>query len=99
VGTIAERDVASDALPDDVDPRTTPVRSAMTFGAACCQQEDEIEKAIEIMETRHARQLFVLDSRGVAVGVLSVEDLTSKVGEHSHMRPLMEGEHHESPRD
>jgi len=99
IGVIAEDDVAPDTLPGDMDPRFTPIRSVMTFGAACCSQEDDIDKAIEIMETSHVQRLIVLDSRGAAVGVLSDEDLTSKAGEHSHTRPLMEGENHESPRD
>ncbi len=99
VGVITEQSLASDALPSSVDPQTTPIRSVMTFGAACCRQEDDIDKAIEIMETSHAERLIVVDSAGTAVGVLSVEDLASKAGEHSHTRPLREGENHESPRD
>jgi len=99
VGIITERDIASDALPDNVDPRCPPVRSVMTLGAACCSQEDDIDAAIEVVETGHAQWLIVLDSHGEAVGVLSDEDLTSKAGEHSHARSLMEGENHESPRD
>jgi predicted transcriptional regulator len=99
VGIITEHSLASDVLPDTVDPQTTPIRSVMTFGAACCRQEDDVDKAIEIMEISHAERLIVLDSAGTAVGVLSVEDLASKAGEHSHPRPLREGENHESPRD
>ena len=87
VGTIAEGDIASGALPDDVDPRVTPVRTAMTPGAVCCSQEDDIEKASRIMETRNAHRLIVLDSQGQAVGVLSVEDLASKVGKRSTQDP------------
>jgi signal-transduction protein with cAMP-binding, CBS, and nucleotidyltransferase domain len=99
VGIVAEWDVVPEALPSDMDPRFTPIRSVMTCEPACCSQEDDIDKAIEIMETSHAQRLIVLDSRGQAVGVLLAEDLTSKAGEHSHTRSLMEGENHESPRD
>ncbi len=99
VGIITEQNLVSDALPGDVDPQITPIRSFMIFGAACCRQDDDIDKAIEIMEISHAEQLIVLDSSGMAVGVLSIEDLASKAGEHAHTRPLMEGENHESPRD
>lgn len=98
VGTIAERDIAPDALPSDIDLRSTPVRDAMRPGAVCCSQDDDVEEAIQIMETTNAHRLIVLDSHGAAVGMLSVEDLASKVGEHSTTRPLMEGEDHESPR-
>jgi CBS domain-containing protein len=84
VGVITERSLTSDALPSTVDPQTTPIRSVMTFGAACCREEDDLDTAIEIMEISHAERLIVLDSAGTAVGVLSVEDLASKAGEHSH---------------
>jgi CBS domain-containing protein len=98
IGIIAERDIASDALPAGTDPQTTPVKNATTPGAVCCSQDDDVEKAIRIMEIRNARQLIVLDSQGAAVGLLSVEDLASKAGEHSTTGSLMEGENHESPR-
>jgi CBS domain-containing protein len=98
VGIIAAGDVAPGALPGDMDPRTTPVRRVMTPGAVCCSQEDDVEKAIRIMETRNAHRLIVLDSQGQAVGVLSAERLASQAGEHLTTSSLREGENHESPR-
>jgi len=99
VGVIAARDIAPDALARDSEPRFTPIRSVMRPDVACCSQEDELDKAIETMETSHVRRLIVLDSRGKAVGVLSDEDLTSKAAARSHTESLMEGENHESPRN
>jgi len=98
VGIITEESIEPDALPCTVDPQTTPIRNVMTFGATCCRQDDDLDRAIEILEVSHAERLIVLDSSGTAVGVLSVEDLASKAGEHSHTRPPREGEDHESPR-
>lgn len=92
VGLVAEADLAPERLPGDMDPQITPVRSAMSSDVACCTQDDSVEKASEILETSHARRLIVLDSRGAAVGVVSLEDLTSKVGGHSRERSPMEGE-------
>lgn len=84
VGVITEQSLASDALPNSVDLQTTPIRGFITSGAACCREDDGIDKAVEIMEISHAERLIVLDSAGTAVGVLSVEDLASKAGERSH---------------
>ena len=98
VGTIVEQDVEAWMLSAGIDATTTPVKSVMTPEAVCCSQEDEVEEAVRLLETCHSRRLIVLDSSGEAVGVLSVEDLASKAGEHSHTRSLMEGEDHESPR-
>ncbi|MEN6336531.1 MAG: CBS domain-containing protein [Phycisphaerales bacterium] len=99
VGIVVARDIAPETLADDTDPHVTPVRNAMRPGAACCSEDDDIDKAITTMETSQVRRLIVLDSRGKAVGVLSDEDLTSKASERSHPESLMEGENHESPRD
>lgn len=99
IGVVAQRDLEPQALPDDVDPGITPVRSVMAFGATCCSLEDDLGKAIEIIKTSHALRVIVLDSQGMAVGALSAEDLDSKAANRSHTRPLMEGEDHESPRD
>lgn len=86
VGIVTERDIASHTPPGDQNPQTTPIRSVMTSDIVCCSQEDDVEKAIGLLETRHARRLIVLDSRGTPVGVLSAEDLAAKTGEHSHER-------------
>lgn len=99
IGVVAQRDLEPQALPDDVDPGITPVRSVMAFGATCCSLEDDLGKALEIIKNSHALRVIVLDSQGMAVGALSAEDLDSKAANRSHTRPLMEGEDHESPRD
>lgn len=97
VGTIAEGDIAARICSGGVDSTTTPIKSVMVPGAVCCSQEDDIEKAVGLMEAGHARRLVILDSHGQAVGVLSADDLVSKTSERSRTRPP-EGEDHESPR-
>ncbi len=39
VGVITEQSVVSDALPGNMDPQMTPIRSVMTFGATCCRRK------------------------------------------------------------
>ncbi len=97
VGTIAGRDIAARTLSARIDLSITPVKNLMMPEAVCCSREDDMEKAVRLMETSRVRRLIVLDSCGRGVGVLSADDLVSETSERSHTRPP-EGENHESPR-
>jgi CBS domain-containing protein len=71
VGVVTQRDVAAKSGSAEVDPRTTPVREAMTKQSAWCAQDDDVETAARIMEENGVQRLIVLGPDRKAVGVLS----------------------------
>jgi len=74
VGTITDRDIIVRAVSAGMDPRTTPVKYAMTPGAACCSEQDDAGKAAAIMKDSHVDRLVVLSPDNGAVGMLSIGD-------------------------
>jgi CBS domain-containing protein len=75
VGTITDRDIIVRAISAGMDPRTTPVKDAMTPGATCCSEQDDADRAAAIMEDSHVDRLVVLSPDNKAVGMLSIGDL------------------------
>jgi arabinose-5-phosphate isomerase len=52
-----------------------PVRDVMTAGPATIDADDRVVEAAELMRTKRVDQLPVVDSRGVPIGLLDVQDL------------------------
>jgi len=45
----------------------------------CCSPDDDIDVAIEVMESKHIRRLPVTDSHKTMIGMLSLGDVSHKV--------------------
>ena len=76
-GVITDRDICialgtRNRLPGDVT-----VGEVATPEAFHCQMDDEIHSAMQTMAEHHIRRLPVIDSRGVPVGVLSMDDVVT----------------------
>jgi CBS domain-containing protein len=81
VGLITDRDIAIKAAAAGMNPRTTPIGHVMARQVACCSEQDDVEEAARIMESRQVHRLVVLGADGRAVGVLSVGDLALKAAD------------------
>lgn len=75
VGMLTDRDIVTRATAEGFDPRTTPVRAAMTPQVVTCYDHEPLEAAARLMEGRCVRRLMVLDEEKNLVGVLSADDL------------------------
>jgi CBS domain-containing protein len=75
VGMITDRDITIRATAEGKDPRSSPVREAMTEEVICCYEDQEIQEAARIMEEKQIRRLPVIDRERSLVGVVSLGDL------------------------
>jgi len=75
VGMITDRDIIVRATADGRDPKTTPVKEAMTPGIVYVYEDQDIEEAAQLMKERQIRRLVVLDRNKRLVGILSLGDL------------------------
>jgi CBS domain-containing protein len=77
IGMITDRDIACRAVADGRDPATTTVRDVMSVGITYCFDDDDVTKAVQIMEDKHIRRLPVLNHDERLVGLLSLDDLAT----------------------
>ena len=80
LGMLTDRDIAVRAVATGCDPRRTPVCDVMTPGPVWCYEDDDIREAARIMEEKQIRRLLVLDRNKHAVGIVSLGDIATRIG-------------------
>lgn len=80
VGMVTDRDLACRALADGADLDRVTARDVMTKNAVCCSPSDDIRTAIQTMEAKQIRRLAVTDEDHAVLGMLSLGDISSKLG-------------------
>ena len=80
IGMLTDRDIAIRAVASGQDPKSTRVSDAMTSDVCYCFEDEDIDKAAKLMEERQIRRLVVMDRNKHAVGIVSLGDLATRVG-------------------
>ncbi len=75
IGTLTDRDIAL-RLVADGKPLNTPVRDVMTKNATCCQSDDDVARAHELMERHKISRMIVVGEDKKVAGVISLADLS-----------------------
>jgi CBS domain-containing protein len=75
VGMLTDRDIVVRSTAEGSDPVRAAVRTAMTPQVIWCSEDDDIQRAAELMERKAVRRLMVLGPGRRLVGMLSVDDL------------------------
>lgn len=80
VGVITDRDITCRVLADGASINKITAKDIMTKDVVCCSPDDDVDRAIAVMEKKKIRRLPVTDSHKTAVGMLSLGDISHKVG-------------------
>jgi CBS domain-containing protein len=81
IGMITDRDITLRAVAEGRDPKTTPVRQAMTENIVSCFEDEGVAEAARLMEERQIRRLLVLNRDKRLVGIVSLGDLVVESGD------------------
>ena len=74
-GMVTDRDIAVRAVAAGRDPNQTTVQDAMTGGIVFIYEDDDVEEAARLFETKRIRRLPVLNREKRMVGIISLGDL------------------------
>jgi CBS domain-containing protein len=77
VGLVTDRDITVRATAAGKDPRTTPVREAMSQDVLYCFEDQDVREATQLMESQQVRRVPVLDRSKRLVGIVSLGDLAT----------------------
>ena len=78
IGMLTEKDFATRATAEGMNPNTTTVRQIMTNSITYCQEDDSAEDALRTMEQKHIHHLPVRNRSNQVVGLISLSDLALK---------------------
>jgi CBS domain-containing protein len=95
VGIITDRDITCRAVAKSGDVGKMTAQDVMTKGVVCCSPDDDIGVAVKVMEEKQVRRLPVTDSRKAIIGMLSLGDISHKLGKDKSGEVLRAvSEHH-----
>lgn len=80
VGIVTDRDITVRAVADGRDIDSLTAREVMTYDPLCCREADDLDHTIALMERRKVRRVPVIDDAGEPVGMVSLGDISSRVG-------------------
>jgi CBS domain-containing protein len=72
---VTDRDLVVRILAQGRNPKTVPVSKAMSPDVVFCFEDDDIDKASQLMVERQIRRLPVLSSAKKLVGIVTWDDL------------------------
>jgi CBS domain-containing protein len=81
VGIVTDRDLALKIIADGRDPHTTRVDEVMTLNPVCCREEDDTEKASQLMAQNQVRRIPIVDEGNRLRGIVAQADLARNVDE------------------
>lgn len=76
VGIVTDRDIALRALADGRDPAKLTARDVMTKGIIYCRDDEDVDEAARIMESKQVRRLPVIDANKRMVGMITLGDVS-----------------------
>lgn len=78
VGIVTDRDIALYVVAKGRDPNHTQVASVMTRNPFTCRPEDDLQTALNVMESRQVRRVPVVDDDGQLVGIIAQADVATR---------------------
>jgi CBS domain-containing protein len=78
VGALTDRDITLRATARGLDPNSTLVREVMTEQVTYCFEDEDIDRAGQLMKEARLRRVIVVDRDKRLVGVVSLGDLASR---------------------
>ncbi len=76
IGMVTDRDIVCRGVASGSDFSKLTARDVMTKGITYCNEEHDIEEALELMERNKIRRLPVIDGGKRMVGILSLGDIS-----------------------
>ena len=77
LGMVTDRDLAIRVLAEGRDPNATPVQDAMTPDIVYAFEDDDVQRAAQLMKERQIRRLPVLDRDKHLVGIVALGDIAT----------------------
>jgi CBS domain-containing protein len=74
-GMITDRDITVRAVAEGRDPKSTKVRDVMTEDVISCFEDQDVQDAARLMQSRQVRRVLVLNRDQRLVGIISLGDL------------------------
>lgn len=90
VGIVTDRDIVVKVLADGRDVGQATARDAMTPDPVCCREDDDVSRAVELMEERQVRRMPVVSADGRLSGIIAQADIATRLNRDETTGELVE---------
>lgn len=90
VGMVTDRDLAVRVLAGDRNIEQATLRDAMSASPVACREDDDVQKAVQLMAERQLRRMPVIDQSGRLLGIIAQADIATRVGSDKKTGELVE---------
>jgi CBS domain-containing protein len=84
VGTLSDRDIVTNVIVREADPREVRVEDVMTRHPVTVATTASIDEALQRMREGHVRRVPVVDERGRLAGILALDDIFEYLSTRLH---------------
>jgi CBS domain-containing protein len=90
IGIVTDRDLVVNVLAGGKSVDGATVREAMTANPECCREDEDVEKAVDLMADRQVRRMPIVDEAGRLRGIIAQADVATRVKRDSTTGELVE---------
>ena len=78
-GIVTDRDLVLKVMAEARDPKSTPVEAVMTDEVVACEANDDLDKAIKLMQDYQIRRIPVVDKNDHLLGIIAQADVATRL--------------------
>jgi CBS domain-containing protein len=78
VGIVTDRDLAMQVVAEGKDPNSVRVQDIMTQDPFTCRPEEDLQKALDAMQTHQVRRIPVVDESDRLTGIIAQADVATR---------------------
>jgi CBS domain-containing protein len=90
VGIVTDRDIVVKVLADGRSVEHSTVREAMTANPVSCREDDDVSRAVSLMEERQVRRMPVVGTDGRLSGIIAQADIATRLNKDRTTGELVE---------
>lgn len=79
-GIVTDRDLALKVVAEGRDPRSTSVGDVMTGDLVTCKANDDVTRALKLMQEHQVRRIPVVDDEDHLLGIIAQADVATQLG-------------------
>lgn len=90
IGIVTDRDIVVKVVADGRSVQDARVQDAMTPDPVCCGEDDDVSRAVSLMEERQVRRMPVVRSDGRLSGIIAQADIATRLHKDQTTGELVE---------
>jgi CBS domain-containing protein len=80
-GIVTDRDLAIKVIAEARDPNTTRLQDVMSDDVVSCNENDDVDKVLKLMEENQLRRIPVVGKNDQLLGIIAQADVATRLGQ------------------